>query len=129
MKSIQKKTKKKNSWHEEGGGGAWAENSDEGAVVMQSRGGPWKCVPGRWWRALYRELGMALHPRHSNYDVSGTTAWGVCVVINLRQQRNESNEESGTLNLFNQSISPPTRSLPPLSLSSGAFKYISDLVG
>lgn len=44
------------------------------------------------------------------------------MVINPRLLRNESNEESGTPNLFNQSRSVS------LSLSSGAFKYTSDLV-
>lgn len=122
---IKKKERKKQLAHVEGGGETHrevrAEYIDDGAVVMQSLGGPYKwmfaaCVAGRWWKASYHKPGIVLHPRHSNYDVSGTTAWGVCVVINLRQQRNESNEESGTLNLFNQSISPspPPHCLSPL---------------
>lgn len=53
------------------------------------------------------------------------------MVINLGRLRNESNEESGTLELFNQFCPPLSLTLsfsPSLALVSRAFKCICDLV-
>lgn len=53
------------------------------------------------------------------------------MVINLGRLRNESNEESGTLELFNQFCLPLSRTRSfflSLPLVSGAFKCICDLV-